>query len=641
MQRFRSSIQVIIAQIKVLKPVIKLIWQASPIFFLISTLITIIFSLLSTVSLFIASALIDNLVSAVSLVGRDNTLTQEFIILLILMGLITLSMELLSRLNGYISTMHGSCVSNHIRLLLATHTTKIDLSFFEDPIFQDRLDRASGEASYRPMIIVQRLSSVFGYIVTLTSSITVIVLWKPWIVLIVLLSSLIMFWISTRFGRERFNTTVNRSELERKLGYTSGVLSGYWAAKELRLFGLSNWLLIRYRGMLELILRQDRDLYRRHLVYAGVAEVGIASLQPILVTYVAIQTLNSAISVGQFTLYTRLISQMSVNLDLLMSELASFHEDYLFVNDFFEFMAVQPDVEAPKPNSSSLKQHISETPQIEFQNVSFCYPGTEAIVINNVSFVINPGEKVALVGENGAGKTSLVKLLTGLYRPTSGQILFDGINIDELDRADLRSYISVIFQDFNIYHFSMYDNIALGDLECFDDKIRVEDAARRSGLQQVIEQLSYGYQTVLGRSYKNGHELSGGQRQLVGLARALMRTAPILVLDEPSAALDVSNEQRFFQNLLDGQALIPKQIVLFISHRLTTVRRADRILMLEHGRLIEQGSHETLMEIRGRYAELFTAQVQVYNKDLTHEESSKGSYPTVIDSTTYNATQKN
>ncbi|NJO84884.1 MAG: ABC transporter ATP-binding protein [Blastochloris sp.] len=617
MQQVRSIFQVIIAQIKVLKPVIKLIWQASPILFLISTLITIIFSLLSTVSLFIASALIDKLVSAASSTSRSNVLTQEFIILLILMGLINLLIELLSRLNGYISTMHGSRVSNHIRLLLATHTTRIDLSFFEDPIFQDRLDRASGEASYRPMMIVQRLSSVVGYIITLTSSVTIITLWKPWIVLIVLLSSLIMFWISTRFGRERFNIVVNRSELERNAGYTGGVLSGYWAAKELRLFGLGNWLLARYRDMLELIIRQDRDLYRRHLVYAGVAEIGLASLQPILVAYIAIQTLNSTISVGQFTLYTRLIAQMSVNLDLLMSELAGFHEDHLFVSDFFEFMAIQPDVEAPKPNSLFLKQHISETPRIEFQNVSFCYPGTEAIVINDVSFAINPGEKTALVGKNGAGKTSLVKLLTGLYRPTSGRILFDGINIDELDRADLRSYISVIFQDFNIYHFSIYDNIALGRLECFDDKTRVEDAAHRSGLQQVIDQLSYGYQTVLGRSYQKGHELSGGQRQLVGLARALMRTAPILVLDEPSAALDVSNEQRFFQNLLDEQALIPKQIVLFISHRLTTVRRADRILMLEHGQLIEQGSHEALMEIGGRYSELFTLQAQVLQQRLS------------------------
>ncbi|MEM8536202.1 MAG: ABC transporter ATP-binding protein [Chloroflexota bacterium] len=311
---------------------------------------------------------------------------------------------------------------------------------------------------------------------------------------------------------------------------------------------------------------------------------------------------------GQFTLYTQTISRFGGTLSQLMLQMTALHEDNLFLGNLFRFLALEPIVEAPR--CSALQHPIRPHPSITFQDVSFRYPNTDRDILHQVSFTIDPGESVAVVGHNGAGKSTIVKLLTGLYEPTDGCILLDGIDIRQLDRATLRSYMSFVLQDFVIYAFSAYDNIAMGHLAEQENQERVRAAARDSNLETVIEALPQRYETIIARFLDTGVELSGGQRQSIAVARALMRQAPILIMDEPSAALDIYKERAFFEQLLTQRP--DSQTVIFISHRFSTVRRADRILVLDNGALVENGTHETLLHQRGRYAEMFQLQVEMY-----------------------------
>ena len=284
----------------------------------------------------------------------------------------------------------------------------------------------------------------------------------------------------------------------------------------------------------------------------------------------------------------------------LSRTLGALHEGNLYAKRLFGFLATEPVVEVSR--GSAAEPAAGRPPRIVFEQVGFRYPGTDRMVLTDLDLSIEPGESVALVGNNGAGKSTVVKLLVGLYEPTAGRILLDGIDIASLDRSELRARLSVVFQDFVIYHFSAWDNVGFGRLDRLADRAAVEAVARQSGLDRVVRQLPDGYDTVLGRFWEKGHELSGGQRQLVALARALLRQAPVLVLDEPSSALDVRTERAFFERLLDGEA---DRTTILISHRYSTVRRADRILVLADGRLVEQGSHDELMRLAGEYAEMY------------------------------------
>jgi ATP-binding cassette subfamily B protein len=469
---------------------------------------------------------------------------------------------------------------------------------------------------------------------TFLSLSAILLLWRPWVMLLMLASSLGVLWVTTRFGTARVHLVEDRSETERKKHYLYTVLTSDQAAKEIRVFGLRDHLVAAFHALLERTYRQDRRLAVRELLYSAGAGAVLAAVQPGLLAYTVLLALHGTISIGQFNLYTQSILQSGQQLTELATTMGELHESNLFAASLFGFLATQPDVEARRPGAGP-PPAISATPGIEFREVSFRYPGTDHAVLHGVSFEIRPGEAVALVGGNGAGKTSLVKLLAGLYEPTGGQILLDGVDIRTLDRERLRSSMSLIFQDYVVYHLPARENVGLGRVRWMDDFQRIQEAARRSGLDEVIARLPNGYDTVLGRFWEQGHELSGGQRQLVALARALLRDAPILVLDEPSAALDVHAEQRFFQRLLHDREDGRPRTVLFISHRFTTVRHAQRILVLEEGRLIEDGTHAELVATEGHYAEMFRQQAALYGGGQppgthptdTAEERSHGTDP--------------
>jgi ATP-binding cassette subfamily B protein len=570
--------------------------------------------LLPAANIFLTSALLDALVRATRPTNVYSVLPTNFVALLVLLAGVNLLGQVFQRLGQAVSQLQGTRIANYVQMLVAEKAVEIDLAGFEDPKFHNRMRTAANEASHRPQMIFNDLMVAVSTSTTLVSLATVLLLWQAWVVPVILVASLATLWVSMHFGTAMVELITQRAETERKKFYLSTLFISDQAAKEIRLFSLRNFLLAKLRNLLETTYRQDRRLAFRELAYSVPAGVVLGAVQVALIAFTAFEAFRGAISIGQFNLYTQSIMQFGGQLPGLMFTVGALHESNLFAASLFGFLATQPQVEAPRPGSSRTRlDAVACTPRIEFQNVSFGYPGTNQVVLQDVSFEIRPGEAIALVGENGAGKSTLVKLLAGLYEPAGGQILLDGVDISTLDRDDLRAYLSVIFQDYIIYHFSACENIGVGQVSWLDDSTRVEEAARRSGLDQVIAKLPDGYDTVLGRFWESGHELSGGQRQLVALARALLRDAPILILDEPSAALDIYTEQSFFQRLLEGRSAGRPQTVIFISHRFTTVRRADRILVLENGRLTEQGTHEQLVTGGGHYAEMFDLQAAMYN----------------------------
>jgi ATP-binding cassette subfamily B protein len=591
------------------KHLIALVWRASPKLFITLFTLNLLIGLIPAVNIFITSAVLENLVQAAQ---HTSVLPNNFIFLLALMAGTVLSERIIGYLTLTVSRLYQTQVSNYVQLLIAEKAAMIDLAYFENPDFHNKMQSASSEASIRPILIVQQLMMAVGTLTMMISMATVIMLWKIWIVPLLVIASVATLGVTTRFGKARVDLFVARAETHRKSEYLRTLLADDKAAKEVRLFGLRHFLLSKLRILFETMYQQDRRLAWQELIYSGTVEIALFLVEPLLIAFTAIQALQHAISIGEFSLYTQSIVQLHNNVKSLMSTLASLQENGLYMSNLFAFLAIQSEVEFPRQESQSHETFISSTPRIEFKDVTFCYPGCKQNIVEKLNFEIQPGELVALVGENGAGKSTLVKLLSGLYKPTSGQILLDSVDIASLNRDTLRKYLSVIFQDYAIYHLSAYENIGIGQVEQIHETRRVETAARRSSFDRVLKKMPDGYDTVLGRFWEHGYELSGGQRQLVALARSLMREAPILILDEPSAALDVYTEQYFFKQLLDDHNIGHLKTVIFISHRFTTVRRANRILVLKNGRLIEQGTHTELIAASGHYAEMFNLQVQMY-----------------------------
>jgi ATP-binding cassette subfamily B protein len=541
--------------------------------------------------------------------------------LLILLALITLASRVMEQARGEVDGLFQRRITNHVKMLIAEKASSLDLAFFENVELQNQLSVATTEATFRPMLIMNQLNQAVAACITLVSTLLIIVLWRAWIVPVVLGAEIVNFVFLAHSGGARAQLALEQTPKARAAGYVYLLLTGDSPAKEVRLFGLRPYFLARLRTLLETIYRRERRLASTRIRWSVLIGGACSVVRPALIAYVAFEALHGMLSLGGFTLYMQALAQLEGGVIVLMYSLAHLYENHVFLTSLFRFLALQPEVEAPRSGGGRHAPAPTITPRIEFCDVSFRYPGTNHDILKHISLCIEPGEIVALVGENGAGKTTLVKLLAGLYEPTAGQILLNGVNMRGLDRASLRAHLSVTFQDYNIYHFTARENIGIGHAERQDESGRIEEAARRSGFDTIVAHLPHQYETVLGRYFEQGHELSGGQRQLAALARALVRDASVLVLDEPAAALDTRSEQRFFEQLArDSHAR--RQSVIFISHRFSTVRRAHRILVVEHGELVEEGSHQRLLARGGRYAEMFTAQRALYG-DAGEEASAE------------------
>lgn len=510
-----------------------------------------------------------------------------------------------------------------VNTLILEKAVNVSYRHFEDADFNDKLSQARREASSRPLDVVRQLLLLVRNSITLGGYATILAGFSGWAVVVLLGSALPPFLAEARFGRRAF--LLNRSRMfdNRRAHYIEVLLSREETAKEVKLFSLSGLLLRRYRAFFERFHREDKALARRRASWA--IFLGVVSVLTLYACYawVVSQAVAGALTVGAMTLYLVAFREGQTAFQDGLLAVAKLYEDNLFMTNLFEYLAVPEDepheplpgellgLESAGEESVADDMPIGKPPRMELRDVTFRYPGASKESLKNVSLTIEPGETIAVVGPNGAGKTTLVKMLTGLYQPTSGQILLDGEDIATLSMAQLRARVGVIFQDFVRFHFTVAENIGVGWIPAMGDRAEIERAAAAGGIEDVIEGLPEGYGQGLGRWF-GGEELSVGQWQRLALARAFMRRSPILILDEPTASLDAEAEVEIFSRF---RSLAAERTAILITHRFSTVRMADRIVVFEGGRLTEDGSHAELLDRDGRYAKMFRLQAAGYTED--------------------------
>jgi len=512
---------------------------------------------------------------------------------------------LISRLIDYLDALLAGKYTRYVSIRVMEHASGLDLLAYEDPIFYDRLERARVQATDR-LYMIQAIGRLIQQVITtITLSISIMV-FSPWLLLLLVVGVIPAFVGETHFAFLGYAKNFRQTPIRRQLDYLRTLGGSKEAAKELKLFGLRDFLTDRFRRLSGQVYEEDVALARRKATAgAFLSTIGTAGYYTAYV-FAVWKTVTGVFSFGTLTLLANAIREASSNLQQTFSSLSTIADQALFMTDLIAFFEMRPTI-LSKPGALPAPRPILRG--FEFRDVSFRYPGNSRLVLNGLNFRLNPSERVALIGENGEGKTTIVKLLTRLYDPDEGQILLDGIDLRDYDLEDLYREIGVIFQDFMRYEMTARENIAVGQIEQINNLARVQQSARKSLADDVVQKLPSGYEQMLGRRFEGGVDLSGGEWQKLALARAYLRDAQLLILDEPTSALDARSEYEVFQRFAE---LTAGKMALFISHRFSTVRMADRIVVLENGRIGEEGDHDALTRQGGRYAEMFELQAANY-----------------------------
>lgn len=585
----------------------RLVWSTHAFFTTVMALISLLRGFTPALSVYATKLVIDSVVNAI----RTHFTNAVWVFVGLQLG-ITLLSSLLSTLSNIVQQLLQERVSNRVQLMVLEKANTLDLSFFENPEFYDKLRQAAEQSTSRPVSMISQTFDLGRTLITFLSMAFLLVRLEWWLAVVAVAVTIPAFIANSRYGWWGYQQMRRQSPERRQMSYFNTLMTTDTFNKEIKLFNIGDFFINRYRFLANKFYEENKSiLVRRYLtnfLWLGISTLANAGIY----LYVALQAVIGRITLGDLTLYTQTALQVGQSFQSLLDGISTTYENNLYVNTLFEFLRYEPKITSPE-NAS----HIEPSPQaqgldLEFRNVSFTYPGkdpeTEA-ALKNVSFTIKAGEAVALVGRNGAGKTTLVKLLTRLYDPDEGEILVGHRNIKEYNLQQLREQVGVIFQDYVTYYMNARENIGIGRIADIENQNLVTNAAQKSGASSVIEQLPNGYETMLGHWFKDGTQLSGGEWQKVALARAFMRDARILILDEPTSSLDAQAEYNVFANF---RVLTKGKTAIFISHRFSTVRLANRIFVLENGSLIESGSHQELIALDGRYAHLFNLQAEAY-----------------------------
>lgn len=597
-----------------------LVWETGPWILFVMVFMAVFNGVIPVIGASITANILNSLVDAFNTVVPNVTIGEQvsmmmqtktgkaIIFWLVVQLIFTFAKSIITNIDTILTRIYGELVVNHIKLKIMNKSKTVDLASFDTTEFYEKLENANREAGMRPVQILNSTFKIFSTLITVISFVAVLIAVSPFAPAIIVILAIPSAIINFIYRKKNADYIRRKSKDRRVMNYYSSTITNKDLVKEIKLFSLSDIFIGRYKETFNRYFKGLKKLF----VTEGLWHIGLTVLNAAancaIFVYIAIQVCNGNEMIGNYSLYASALSSISSGVATLISTTATIYEGTLFIDNMIVFMKKEQSI-VPTVNPARIPErkipHV-----IEFKNVSFRYPDTERDVIKNVSFKINSGETVVLVGLNGAGKTTLVKLITRLYDPTEGEIFLDGHNIKEYDIEQLYSMFGIIFQDFGKYAVSVKENIAFGEYDGQIDEERIHEAAVASDADEFITKLPDGYDTPLMRIFEeNGIEPSIGQWQKLSIARAFYSDSDILILDEPTASLDPMAEQEIFNRFDD---LRRDKTSIFVSHRLSSATTADKILVLEYGELIEQGSHKELMEARGRYHTLFSTQAKRY-----------------------------
>ncbi len=582
-----------------------LVWNTSKGLTVALAVLTLVAGVLPAAIAYVGALIVDAVVAAIAERQSGAADLTDVLGYVVLEGVLVAALAAAQRGLSSCQSLLRAQLGQRVNEMILEKALTLELQQFEDSEFYDKLTRARREASSRPLSLVMRSFGLVQNVIALVSFASLLWQFSPWAVAVLMLAGLPAFVAEAKFSGDAFRLFRWRSPETRMQMYLETVLAREDHAKEVKLFELGPVLLGRYRKIFEKVFREDRALtIRRDTWGFFLGLIGTAAFYGAY-GWIALSTVRGQITLGQMTMYVLLFRQGQAAVSAILSAIGGMYEDNLYLSTLYEFLDT-PVGEA----GGRITQGLDDSDGVRFEHVSFTYPGSPNPAVEDVSFQLRPGESLALVGENGSGKTTLIKLLTRLYVPSAGRITLDGIDLAEWDPAILRRRVSVIFQDFARYQFTVGENIGAGDVAHFADELRWREAAELAMASDFVDGLPEGFETQLGKWFRDGRELSGGQWQKIALARAFMREdADILVMDEPTAAMDARAEAQIFEQFRE---LAKDRMVILISHRFSTVRMADQILVIQGGRVLESGSHAELMDLGGHYSNLFTLQARGY-----------------------------